>query len=47
MADVTGTTQASDHFPDGYLKTKQNSLILFVGSCLVALGFILLTDQGH
>ncbi|MDD1628254.1 MAG: hypothetical protein LUQ26_12410 [Methylococcaceae bacterium] len=45
MADVTDTTQRSDNLPDGFLKTPHNSLIRFVGSCLVALEIILVTDQ--
>jgi hypothetical protein len=40
MADVNGTTQASENLPDGSLKTQHNCLIYCVESCLVVLGII-------
>lgn len=46
MADVTDTKIRLYNFPDGSLKTQHNSLIRFVGSCLVALEIILVTGQG-
>jgi len=45
MANVSDTSQPPDNLPDGFLKTPHNSLIRFVGSCLVVLEIILVTDQ--